>query len=103
MVSPHFCPFDRPSHVFWIGDKGPRPAAYGNRGASALEIGVHDWIRITSNMANSCYDVHRALVDIPEPTWPNVMFEEILDLAYRGCTITAPDHLVIQQVQGKAR
>lgn len=72
---------------------------------SALEaafLAMKEWIRIRANMAISAYDVHRLLVTIPEPEWPDLTFEQILRMAFRDRIIDSTDHPLVRQLRGLA-
>lgn len=66
----------------------------------AAELAKENWINITANMHLGCYDVRKALGDLPEPEWPTQVFEELLEIAFRGFIVDSPDHAVVRQLQG---
>jgi hypothetical protein len=37
---------------------------------------------------------------LPEPDWPDVSFEEIINVAFRGNYIDSLDHPAIQKLRG---
>ena len=66
----------------------------------AAELAKEHWINIIANMDLGCYDVRKALGDLPEPEWPTQTLEELLEIAFRGFIIDNQDHAVVKQLQG---
>lgn len=60
------------------------------------------WCRVTSNRELGAYEIQQALAPLPEPEWPDLSFQQILDIAFRGRFIDNPDHPVIRQLRGLA-
>ncbi len=70
---------------------------------SAMEAAEHAtsrWIRVASNMALGAYEISEATGDLPDPTWPDIEFGEILKLAFRDRFVTTPEHPVVQRLRG---
>jgi hypothetical protein len=70
--------------------------------AEAAELAMRKWMRITANMSLGAYEIFEATGDLPEPTWPNLTFEEILKIAFRNYIVDRPDHPVVQRLRGSA-
>jgi hypothetical protein len=58
------------------------------------------WIRLKSNKALGAYEISEALADLPEPEWPTISFQEILQVAFRGRIVDRADHDLIRRLQG---
>jgi hypothetical protein len=58
------------------------------------------WIRITANNDLGGYEVFEATAKLPEPTWPDLSFDDLLAIAFRGRIITDPDHPVVLEMLG---
>ena len=60
------------------------------------------WVRLASNRAVGCYEAVVAQGDIPEPIWPDLSFEDILDIAF-GSThvIEDRDHPALRKLWGQ--
>ena len=72
-----------------------------NRSAyEAALLAQNHWIRLSSNMSKGAYDVYMAQSEIPEPEWPEMSLDEILEVAFKDKIIQTPDHPVIQRLQG---
>jgi len=86
----------------------PLPSSDGRRNswsdslAEAVKIAETKWVRTSANMSGGCYNVHVASALVDEPTWPNLSFAALIEIAYRGRIISSPDHLVLRQLMGLA-
>ena len=59
------------------------------------------WIRLTSNTSIGCYEPHPAKGVIPEPTWPNLPMDEILNIAFGSMyVIDSLDHPALLKLWG---
>jgi hypothetical protein len=66
----------------------------------AAELAMHGWVRVSANMALGAYGVFAATGDLPDPTWPDLSFLEILKTAFRDRIINSVDHPVVQRLRG---
>jgi len=66
----------------------------------AAEMAQSEWIRVASNTSLGAYDVFVASGDYPEPEWPEIGFNKILEIAFKGRYISDPSHPVIKRLQG---
>jgi hypothetical protein len=74
-----------------------------NRSAlEAAAMAESKWVRVTSNMALGGYDVFTAGADWPEPEWPDLSFNEILRVAFKGRVIDSLDHPILKRLRGEA-
>lgn len=60
------------------------------------------WIRVVSNMEISRYMGMEAQGDLPDPQWPNMTFEEMLNNAFRERMITSLDHPILKRLRGES-
>jgi hypothetical protein len=58
------------------------------------------WGRLTANMSLGAYEIFEASANIPDPTWPELPFTELLKIAFRDRLVDRPDHPVILQLRG---
>ncbi len=75
-----------------------------NWNESALYAAQHAqsaWVRVSSNMDRGAYEIVQAMEKLPEPEWPELPMEKILELAFGGKYIDSLDHPVIQKLKGK--
>jgi hypothetical protein len=70
--------------------------------AEAAELAMHKWLRVTANMSLGAYEVFEATGDLPEPIWPKLPLNKILEIAFRDRIIDTLDHPVIQRLRGAA-
>ena len=68
----------------------------------ASEMAQNKWVRLSANMSLGAYEIFSATGDIPEPEWPELTFEEILKIAFKGRYIDNLDHPVVQRLLGMA-
>jgi hypothetical protein len=70
--------------------------------AEAAESAMKNWIRLTANMSLGAYEIFEATGALPEPTFPDIPFMEILRIAFRDHIIDSADHPVVQRLRGAA-
>ena len=84
----------------------PLPAADGrvnnwHRSAmEAAELAMTRWIRVKANMALGAYEIFEAASTIPDPTWPELPFQELIRIAFRHRYVDRLDHAVIKRLRG---
>jgi hypothetical protein len=72
-----------------------------NRSAlEAAQMAMTQWIRVQANMAIGAYEIFKATGDIPDPVWPDVGFEGLIKIAFKGRVIRTPDHPVVRKLRG---
>lgn len=91
--------------VFLWPVKVPKPDGRANswhHSAMAAANEARDaWVRVKANMSAGAYDVFKAKGEIPEPQWPNVTFERLLELAFKDDRIIRDlNHAVIKRLHG---
>jgi hypothetical protein len=62
-----------------------------------------EWIRVFADMSAGSYAFMRAAAPPPEPTWPDMTFDDMVKTAFRNGTrvITSLDHPVIKLLQAR--
>jgi hypothetical protein len=68
--------------------------------ADAADLAMHKWIRIAANLSLGAYEILEASANIPDPTWSELPFTELLKIAFRDRIVDRPDHPVILQLRG---
>lgn len=66
----------------------------------AAELAKSRWIRVSSNMSLGAYDVFEPEAKFPDPQWPDMPFDKILQLAFKDKLIKSLDHPVVQRLRG---
>jgi len=64
------------------------------------KLAMTRWVRVKSNMDLGAYEVFEASSKIPEPTWPDLTFQELLRIAFRDRVVDRHDHPVIKRLRG---
>jgi len=59
------------------------------------------WVRISANMSSGAYDVFEASASLTEPEWPELTFEQIVNIAFRDQFINSPNHVVLKKLRGE--
>ncbi len=96
---------DRQNNPFLI--PVPLPGEDGTRNpwheslAQAVEHAKLKWIRIAANMHAGCYDVYEAEGELPEPEWPTLDIDALIQVAFRGKIIYSLDHPIVQALLGR--
>jgi hypothetical protein len=72
---------------------------------TAMEAASHaevQWTRMQAHMGLGAYEIHAAegITDVPK--WPEMLMDEILDIAFKNKIIDRLDHFVLQQLRGEA-
>lgn len=71
---------------------------------SALEIAEYAkgrWVRIKSNREIARYECFEAQGTLTEPSWPELSFEQMMNMAFRDRRIMSLDHPVLRRLRGE--
>ncbi len=95
---------DRQNNPFLIPIPLPGPNGVRNRWheslAQAVEKAKSVWIRISANKDLGGYDIFEATAKLPDPVWPDITMDELLEVAFKGRVITSLDHPIVQERLG---
>lgn len=69
--------------------------------AAGAERAVARWVRVKANMSLGAYEITEAAATIPDPTWPEHPFEELLRIAFRDRIVNSLDHPVVKRLLGQ--
>lgn len=67
----------------------------------AANIALTRWVRMTANMPAGAFDVHVSKADLPEPEWPDVSFERLLELAFAEHIVEDLNHPILRRLRGE--
>lgn len=67
----------------------------------AAERAKSKWVRLMANMGAGTYDVLEARGQFPDPVWPEVTLEKLLELAFKDRFIENLDHPVLKRLRGE--
>jgi hypothetical protein len=68
----------------------------------AAELAMRQWIRVKANMSLGAYEITVADSVMAEPVWPELSYQQLLNIAYRDRMIAALDHPVVKRLRGRA-
>jgi hypothetical protein len=68
----------------------------------AAQLAMKRWIRVKANMALGAYEIWEAAASIPDPTWPEISFQELLRIGFKERLIAGFDHPIIKRLRGLA-
>lgn len=95
---------DRRNNLFLI--PVPLPGPDGRRNswhqslAEIVALAETKWVRSVSNKNVGGYDALVAETTLPDPAWPELTFQELVEIAFRERLIKSADHPVITQLLG---
>ena len=96
---------DRQNNPFLIPIPLPGPNGVRNRWheslAQAVERAKVVWLRISANKDLGGYDIYEATAKLPDPIWPDITMDELLEIAFRGRIIQNVDHAIVQERLGR--
>jgi hypothetical protein len=74
---------------------------WANSAIRAATLAKSKWVRVIGELRNQAYRVFAAKGELPDPVWPTEhTLQDYLILGFEGRIIDAPDHVVIQRLQG---
>lgn len=82
-------------------DSSGRIDNWNHAALEAYQLAKEQWVRVAANMSLGSYEVFTATGELPEPEWPDLSFQEIIDIAFKGRFITDLDHPAIQRLRGE--
>ena len=97
---------DRRNNLFLV--PVPLPGPDGRRNpwhqslAEVVTMAETNWVRSVANKHVGGYDMLVAETSLPEPEWPDVAFEELIQIAFRERLIQSADHPVVTQLLGRS-
>lgn len=68
---------------------------------AAAELAQANWTKMSANMSLGAYDIFKASGNIPDPQWPDLTFQQILEIAFKDKFINSTDHIVIRKLRGE--
>ena len=89
-------------HLWPVRLPGPdgKHNAWHRSAETAVDVAMHRWVRLAANMSLGAYEAFEASANIPEPTWPDLSFAELLKIAFQDRLVDRPDHPVILKLLG---
>jgi hypothetical protein len=84
-----------------IGTDSTTRSGWQDTALAAAELAKTSWVRMQADMALAGYRVLKAKGDLGEPEWPNIPFNELLDVAFKDRVISTEDHPVFNKLLGR--
>jgi hypothetical protein len=79
-----------------------RPNRWHETAMAAARAAESKWVRFSANMSAGEYDIYEAVGNLSDPVWPELLFREILRLAFKDRFIQSHDHPVLRSLRGEA-
>jgi hypothetical protein len=76
--------------------------AWSESAMAAAHHATKSWIRLVANMSLGAYEIWEATGNLPEPEWPDLTLQQMVNIAFKGRLIDNLDHPVIRKLQGAA-
>jgi hypothetical protein len=91
-------------HVWPVKLPGPdgKHNPWHRSAAEAAEKAMSQWVRLTANMSLGAYEIFEPIGDLLDPVWPDVSFQEILQVAFRDHVVDNLRHPLINRLRGAA-
>ena len=71
-------------------------------GHRTMEAGKTEWVRRQADKSNGSYVITRAMnAKLPDPQWPKMTMQEIIERAFDKLYIDSMDHPVLQRLRGE--
>lgn len=67
----------------------------------AAEMATEQWVRVQYNRSLNGYETFPATQIKAEPQWPDLTFEDLVEIASRGKIIDTMDHIVLRKLRGE--
>ena len=84
-----------------LADKDGRLNPWHQSALDAVEKAKKSWVRVVANQSLGAYEILEAADTIPDPTWPDITFEEIINIAFKDRFICDFDHPVLRGLRGE--
>jgi hypothetical protein len=67
----------------------------------AVGTAIDNWVRISANMNGGFYETFIATASIPDPEWPDLTFDQMVNIAIKGKVINTEDHPILRTLRGE--
>ena len=75
--------------------------SWNNSVPEIAEMAVERWLRVVPNHALGAYEPYVATSDLPDPEWPDLNLEQLLERAFRERFIESIDHPALRRLRGE--
>jgi hypothetical protein len=84
-----------------LPDPDGRHNPWHDSALQAAELAMTKWIRLTADMNCGAYVIYEAAANLPEPDWPELTFQELVQIGFRDKIISDPSHPVLRRLRGE--
>ena len=84
-----------------LPDPDGRIDNWNHTAMKAASIAKKEWVRVAANRSLGGYEASYPTGDLPDPDWPELSFQEIMDIAFRDRYIRDIDHPAIRRLLGQ--
>lgn len=84
-----------------LPDPNGRLDNWSKSALSAAQMAVGSWVKIKSNMYLGAYEISEPAALFPDPEWPNLTLDEILNIAFGDRYIADVNHPVVKKIRGE--
>lgn len=67
----------------------------------AAELAMSRWVRMQASRSAGAYDVNVTSASLPDPEWPDISFEKLLEMGFADHVIESMDHPVLRRLRGE--
>ena len=67
----------------------------------AAEMATTGWVRVASNLPLGAYDVFTPHAVLPEPAWPDLDLQQMLEIGFKHYFIDSLDHPRLRSIRGE--
>jgi hypothetical protein len=78
-----------------------RTNAWHTSAIQAADMATKAWVRVHANMHLGAYEVYEAQGELGEPEWPDLTFQQIVNIGFKDRYIDSPDHPVLRRLRGE--
>jgi hypothetical protein len=92
--------FEKP-FIWPIKIEDGRKNSWLSSAMDAAHLAMRSWARIVPDFGLSGYRAHVATANLPEPPWPELTFQEVINLAFKDRQIKDADHEILRRLRGE--
>jgi hypothetical protein len=85
-----------------LPDASGKDSAWWSSARDAADRATKSWIRVKADMSLGAYAVWEAADNLGEPTWPDLDFWQLVQIAFKNALIDSVDHPVVRRLRGYA-
>ena len=84
-----------------LPDENGKLDDYNRSALESAELAKRVWVRLSANRSAGMYETRTPTGELAEPEWPDLSFQAILEIAFRGKFIGDWDHAALKRLRGE--